>query len=227
MLVTPKQREVTRISDRIAQAIAQHKLPPGTRLVEAQIVETFAANRNHVRAALQRLAQQRIVKIELNRGAMVAQPSVTEAREVFTARRAIERAIMELITPDNILQYKNRIEEHMLSERQAALGQDRQAIVKFLSQFHLLLAEVSGNSVLIEILQNLMNRSSLIVALYQRNDVPICASDEHQNIINALADGNRSLAVELMLEHLNELESQLELSRNLDTNIDLRMALSD
>ncbi|WP_426415294.1 GntR family transcriptional regulator [Aestuariirhabdus sp. LZHN29] len=225
--MTPKQKEITRISDRIAQAIAQHKLPPGTRLVEAQIVEAFAANRNHVRAALQRLAMQRIINIEPNRGAMVAQPSVAEAREVFTARRAIERAVTESISPEDIQAFQQRIEDHMMSERRAALGKDRQVIVRELSQFHLLLGEISGNSVLIEILQNLITRSSLIVALYQRNDVPACASDEHQNIINALAAGDKSHAVELMLGHLDEIESQLELSRNLDTTIDLRSVFND
>lgn len=61
--VTAKQLEVQRIVDVLSRAIAQHRLKPGTRLIEAQIVETLQANRNHVQVALQRLAMQRIIKI--------------------------------------------------------------------------------------------------------------------------------------------------------------------
>ncbi|VTN08937.1 Transcriptional regulators [Raoultella terrigena] len=69
--LTPKQREVNRVVEALTQAIGQHKLRPGTRLIEAQIVEALQANRNHVQTALQRMAGQGIVIIEPNYGAMV------------------------------------------------------------------------------------------------------------------------------------------------------------
>lgn len=224
--VTSKQAEVQRIVDVLFKAIAQHRLPPGTRLIEAQIVETLQANRNHVQAALQRLALQRVVTIEPNRGAMVAQPSAKEAREIFAARRAIERAIVESITPAIMHAQRQRVATHMRNERKATSATDRRAIVRELSEFHLMLGEISGNSVLSEILANLMVRSSLIVALYQRNDVPSCASDEHQQIITALETGDHQQAVAVMLEHLDELEAQLDLDDQAEPEINLRQALA-
>lgn len=77
----PRQKEIQRIYDSLTLAIAQHKLRPGTRLIEAQIVETLGANRNHVQAALQRMALQHIVTVEPNVGACVSQPSATTDRE--------------------------------------------------------------------------------------------------------------------------------------------------
>ncbi|MGE8498813.1 MAG: GntR family transcriptional regulator [Pseudomonas sp.] len=225
--VTNKQVEVQRIVDVLFKAIAQHRLPPGTRLIEAQIVETLQANRNHVQVALQRLALQRVVNIEPNRGAMVAQPSAKEAREIFAARRAIERAIVEGITPAIMRKQRQRVSTHMSNERKATSATDRRAIVRELSDFHLMLGEISGNSVLSEILANLMVRSSLIVALYQRNDVPSCASDEHQEIITALENGERERAVAVMIEHLDELEGQLDLDDQAEPEINLRQALAD
>lgn len=225
--VTSKQVEVQRIVDVLFKAIAQHRLPPGTRLIEAQIVDTLQANRNHVQVALQRLALQRVVTIEPNRGAMVAQPSAKEAREIFAARRAIERAIVESITPAIMRKQRQRVATHMSNERKATNATDRRAIVRELSEFHLLLGEISGNSVLSEILANLMVRSSLIVALYQRNDVPSCASDEHQEIITALEQGNHERAVAVMIEHLDELEEQLDLDDQAEPEVNLRQALAD
>ena len=92
-----RQQEVQRIVDALSVAIAQHRLKPGVRLVESQIVEALSANRNHVQAALQRLALQKIVTIAPNRGERVARPQAREAREVFIARRAIEGAMLSLI----------------------------------------------------------------------------------------------------------------------------------
>ncbi len=224
--VSSKQQEVQRIADMLAKAIAQHRLRPGARLIEAQIVETLQANRNHVQAALQRLAMQRIVDIEPNRGATVAQPSAREAREIFAARRAVERAIVEAITPAHIAQHQVRIEQHMRDEREATASTDRRAIVRLLSDFHLLLGEVCGNQVLADILANLMVRSSLIVALYQRGDSPPCASDEHQAVIDALRVGDRETAVREMIEHLDELEGQLALEEAAAPEVNLRQALA-
>jgi DNA-binding GntR family transcriptional regulator len=225
--VTAKQLEVQRIVDALFKAIAQHRLPPGTRLIEAQIVETLQANRNHVQVALQRLAMQKVVTIEANRGAMVAQPTAKEARDIFSARRAIERAIVESITPAIMRKQRQRIATHMNQERKATSETDRRAIVRELSEFHLMLGEISGNTVLSDILGNLMVRSSLIVALYQRNDVPSCASDEHQEIVTALEQGNTERAVAVMLEHLDELEAQLALEATAPSEFNLRQALVD
>ncbi|RLM04010.1 GntR family transcriptional regulator [Gibbsiella quercinecans] len=210
-VATAKQREVQRIVEALSVAIAQHRLKPGARLVEAQIVEALNANRNHVQAALQRLALLHIVTIEPNRGAMVAQPEAREAREIFIARRAIESAIVASITPERIAQFSDEIAAQQQAERAAAQRQDRRDIVRELSAFHLLLARVSGNKVLGEILANLMVRSSLIVALYQHNDTPACQCAEHGAIVAALAAGKVEEAQRIMLAHLNELEAELAL----------------
>jgi DNA-binding GntR family transcriptional regulator len=180
-----------------------------------------------VQVALQRLAMQKVVTIEANRGAMVAQPTAREARDIFSARRAIERAIVEAITPQTMRTQRQRIAHHMNNERKATNDTDRRAIVRELSEFHLLLGEISGNTVLSDILANLMVRSSLIVALYQRNDVPSCASDEHQEIITALENGDNAKAVAVMIEHLDELEAQLALEETAPAEFNLKQALID
>jgi DNA-binding GntR family transcriptional regulator len=217
--LTAKQREVQRIVDALSIAIAQHRLRPGNRLIEAQIVEALNANRNHVQVALQRLAIQRLVSIEANRGAMVAAPTATEAREVFAARRAIERAVVESITPAQLTEQAARIAQQMAAEQQAIASGDRRAIVRELSGFHGMLGQLA------EILDNLTVRSALIVALYQRNDVPTCMSHDHQQILDALALGDKDRAVAILLAHLDALEGQLAFEEQAVVEVDLREAL--
>ncbi|KGT92401.1 GntR family transcriptional regulator [Erwinia typographi] len=225
-VATSKQQEVQRIVEALSIAIAQHRLKPGMRLVEAQIVEVLDANRNHVQSALQRLALQHIVSIEPNRGAMVAQPEAREAREIFTARRAIESAIIACITPESMAAQLADLEAQQQSEQKAIALNDRREVVRELSQFHLLLAKISGNKVLSEILANLMVRSSLIVALYQRNDIPACQCEEHGAIVAALKAGELARAQDIMIAHLNELEQQLDLNDSSPDTLSLRQALS-
>lgn len=225
-LRTNKQKEVERIIESLSRAVAQHLLPPGTRLVEAQIVDSLSANRNHVQAALQRLALQKIVTIEPNRGAHVSQPSAPEAREIFVARRAIEGAVVASITPQRVRQFEAQVNAHMAAEEKATRNSDRRAIVQELSSFHLLLGRISGNSVLADILDNLMVRSSLIVALYQRNDEPTCQHHEHRDILQALAAGDGKQAIELMKHHLDHLEAELALEKDQDQEIDLKAVLA-
>ncbi|MDB4837693.1 GntR family transcriptional regulator [Marinomonas sp.] len=225
--LTNKTEAVQKIIDTLSKAIAQHKLKPGQRLIEAQIVDALKVNRNHVQAALQRLSLLRIVTIEPNRGAFVSQPSAQEAKEIFAARRAIERGIVESITVDVVEKNTFKIEEHMKAEQVATAGNDRRVIVTTLSDYHRLLADICGNQVLQEIFNTLMVRSSLIVALYQRNDVPSCQHHEHQGVIDALRKGEQARAVDIMMEHLYHLESELVLENGQESDLDLLAALKE
>jgi DNA-binding GntR family transcriptional regulator len=220
-----KQQEVQRIFDALSNAIARHSLPPGTRLVEAQIVEALSANRNHVQSAIQRLVLQNIVTIEPNCGAHVSEPSAQEARDVFAARRAVEQGVVENISQDKMKRHIKALEEHMQAEFGATAGDDRRAIIRELCNFHRLLGNVSENKVLSTILDNLMLRSSLIVALYQRNDIPNCQHSEHKAILSALELGDREGAAALMLDHLNQLESELQFNDESKPAVDLLKAL--
>jgi DNA-binding GntR family transcriptional regulator len=221
-----KQQEVQRIFDVLSSAIARHSLPPGTRLVEAQIVEALSANRNHVQSAIQRLVLQNIVTIEPNCGAHVSEPSAQEARDVFAARRAVEQGVVESISQDKMNRHIKAIKAHMQAEYGATAGDDRRAIIRELCNFHRLLGKVSENKVLFTILENLMLRSSLIVALYQRNDIPTCQHSEHREILSALELGDSGRAAALMLDHLNHLESELQFNDESKPAVDLREALA-
>ncbi|KQN54972.1 MULTISPECIES: GntR family transcriptional regulator [unclassified Erwinia] len=225
-VISARQQEVQRIIDALSRAIAEQRIAPGTRLVEAQIVDALAANRNHVQAALQRLALQHVVTISPNRGARVAKPGAREAREVFSARHALERALLAEITVEKMQRHQAAIDRHMQAEQQAIASGDRREVVRLLSAFHLLLARIADNRVLDEMLTSLMVRSALIVSLYQRNASPCCQSDEHAAIISALRAGEQEQAQVLLHSHLALLEDLLRVTDSDAVPDNLREALS-
>src|SRR3979411_2567472 len=89
---TPQSPEAE-IYHKIHAAIAEHRLLPGARLVEDQLGAVFGGSRMRIRSGPPSLARDKVVTLQRNRGAVVAHPTVKEAKEVFAARRLIEVAM--------------------------------------------------------------------------------------------------------------------------------------
>jgi DNA-binding GntR family transcriptional regulator len=70
---SPARRGVAAVDLRIYQAVLNavmsHRLPPGTRLGEADFCDLYQVSRTTVRKALQRLAHDHIIELRPNRGA--------------------------------------------------------------------------------------------------------------------------------------------------------------
>jgi DNA-binding GntR family transcriptional regulator len=213
------------VYERIWNAIMDHSLPPETRLVEERLCEIFGLGRTRLRQVLQRLAHERVVTLMPNRGAIVSRPSIREAREVFAARRVLEAGIMQAFMENASRMDIKRVQEHVARERAAFAANDRRAMLKLSGEFHLVVAEVAGNSILIELLRDLISRSSLIIAVYQVPGTPPCPPNEHQDLVAALERRDPG-AVDLMLKHLDHLLADLRLEDSGERTIDLRSVFS-
>lgn len=214
------------IRDHLRDAIVDRRLAPGTKLNEAEVGTLFDVSRTVVRAALQALAFEGLVKTERNRGAFVANPTPDEARQVFASRRLIEpgiaRAAAERITRKDIAAFRERLhdESRLLGERGPSA---RRAEIHASGDFHLLLASVAGNAILLRFMEELVARSSLVIALYGRSGASSCGHNDHGNIVNALEAGDGETAARLLLTHIDHIEADLDLRAT--ANLPLRDAL--
>lgn len=198
------------IADDIAAAIAARKLPPGTKLREEALSRVYSVSRTKIRAALLILSKDKLIDIVPDKGAFVSQPTETEAREIFAARRIIEGALArEFVAKAGPADYR-LLEKHLKNERKALSGHDSKARSQLLGDFHVLLAQVVGNRVLTEILEELVARSSLITMLYQSDRDAACSSEEHVEFLEAAKAGKTDKAVKLLVAHLDHVESALQ-----------------
>lgn len=213
------------IVDSLTRAIVEHRLLPGTKLAEQKLADHFAVSRTLVRQALFQLSQNRLIRLEPARGAFVATPSVDEARQVFAVRRMLEtemvRAFMAQSTPAKI----RTLRQHVAAEKRAMEGNDVGQRTELLGDFHVRMAELMGNEVLAQMLGELISRCALITLMYQSSTAAEHSHDEHSDIVEALASGDADHAVQLMRQHLDNVESGLTFDRDVPTN-DLSMALS-
>jgi DNA-binding GntR family transcriptional regulator len=215
----------TAIYDRILQAVLEHRLPPATKLVEDKLAALFSTSRAQVRDVLARLADEGVVTIIPNRGAFIASPSPEETREVFEARRLIEPALVRWLIarrdPAAIADLRRVIAE----EEAARAQQDRPTMVRLSGEFHIRLAEHAGNRMLERSMRALATLTCLSIFLYDAPHATACREDEHEVLLNAIERRRADRAAELVLEHLNHIESSLDLTPQRDVPVDLALAL--
>src|SRR5712671_3832643 len=121
---TPQSPEAE-IYHKIHAAIAEHRLLPGARLVEDQLGEVFGVSRMRIRSVLSSLARDKVVTLQRNRGAVVAHPTVKEAKEVFAARRLIEVALARDVVRAADDKAVKRLRAHIKKEQQGERSHDR------------------------------------------------------------------------------------------------------
>jgi DNA-binding GntR family transcriptional regulator len=193
-------------------AIVAHQLQPGAKLVEQKLAGQFGVSRTLVRQALLQLSQHQLIRLEPARGAFVAAPSETEAREVFAVRRMLEvemtRQFVRQVTAAQI----RALKAHVVQEKQAVDQGDATGRTALLGDFHVRIAELMGNDVLAQVLGQLISRCALITLMYQSDNAARHSHEEHSQIIKALAAKDEALSVQLMQAHLLHVEENLNLA---------------
>jgi DNA-binding GntR family transcriptional regulator len=209
---TLRSARAAKIYAALHAAILDHRLAPGTRLPEDELGAVYGASRTIVRSALQALAHERVVTIERNRGAQVAHPTAAEARHVFEARSLVEPRVAALAAGRASAPDLERLRRH-IAEEKAALAQGNNGRAIALSgAFHLTIAEIAGQPILAGFVRELVSRSSLIIALYWRRHDAICERHAHAALVEAIAAGEDKRASDLMLSHLVDIFSGLDLA---------------
>lgn len=208
----------------LRRAIIEQALMPGDKLTEDVIGDRFGVSRTIVRAALARLHAEGLVDLQPNKGATIAQPSLSEAHDIFEARLCLERQVLtrlaEKVTDQDIL----RLEQHVAQELKAG-GHDGPAAIRLAGEFHILLAKLAGNGVLARYVDEVVSRCSLILALYGRPHSSDCSINEHQQIIDALRARDRHGAIAAMDHHLQAVTDRALLSSGADKHRDIRSIL--
>lgn len=217
------------IYERMVATILDHRLPPGTKLIEEKLAGAFGVSRTRIRPVLVRLANEQIVTLIPNRGAMVAQPTEQEAREVFEVRRMIEPTLIECFiataNSDDIALLTQCIND----EETARVKGDMRRAIRLSGDFHLHIANASGHQTLGRILRELVSRTSLILMTYSDNHAQAnsqatsCGCQEHRALLDAIRLRDAAVGARLMREHLAQLEQQLRFTDVSEATPDLMM----
>ncbi len=203
--------KAARIHEALLAAILDHRLPPGARLPEDELGAVYGVSRTIVRSALQALAHERVVTMEPNRGAHVAEPTAEEARQVFEARSVIEPRLAAMAAKLARPEDSALLKRHIRDENKALAAGDTGRAIALSGAFHLAIAEMAQQPILAGFVRELVSRSSLIIALYWRRPDAICERHAHAALADAIGAGDGKRAADLMVSHLVDLLSGLDL----------------
>jgi DNA-binding GntR family transcriptional regulator len=175
----------------------------GTFINEQAVATEVGISRTPVREALLMLAAEDLVQLVPHRGAFVAPVPGREIAEMMQARGVIESwaATTSLAAGEAPVEQMAAVLEQ---QRAIVEKGDAKEFIELDSQFHALLVEAAGNSVLARLYDNLRAKHVLlgVVALQRsatrRQDV----LGEHQAIVDGLASGDAAAAEKAILSHL-------------------------
>lgn len=202
-----------RIYQSIFDGVLNHRLTPGTKLPEPELCQLFGVGRAVVRRVLEKLAYDSIVVLRPNKGAVIAEPTPEETREIFEARRSIERMLVALAVERAGAGDIQALREQLAREHEAMHRCDQPSWATLASGFHMRIAALAGNSILQNYLKELVSRCSLIVGVYEPPGNAPCEHAEHAAIVECLEARDASGAIAHMDEHLRRLEERIETSR--------------
>ena len=186
----------------LRRAIVEQAIRPGDRLPEDALGERFGVSRTIARQALGQLAGEGLVELRRNRIAVVATPSWDEARDTFDVRISLERLVVARLAGRLTQAQQAELAAHIARE-EAARGGSEAASIRLATEFHLLLAQMTGSPVLERYVAELGYRCALVLSLYSRPHSAECGVSEHRALVAALVAGDAERAVALMDHHLD------------------------
>src|SRR5690606_12311347 len=122
--------------------------------------------------------------------------------DILAVRRMVEPEIVRAIAVRPPHDGLARLRAHLEEEVRAREMAERGTMVRLSGEFHLLLAEIAGNQIVVRLMTGLQALTCLAILLYADDDEG-CLLDEHHNIVEAISRGDPEAAAREMLHHLD------------------------
>jgi DNA-binding GntR family transcriptional regulator len=199
------------VADRIRERILAGEFQPGERLAEERLSEELGVSRMPVREALRALASEGIVTLEPRRGASVTVYTEEQIQELVEVRATLESLNAKLAAKRHDPKQIAELERILAAGSRITEKTDPAVIQENNNQFHGALERIAANSVLMNIVRSLRDRTALIFAKQSRTRVRQ-NWQEHAGIVRAVIAGDSELAALLAARHVHNAAEMAEAS---------------
>ena len=184
----------------LREGIVSGALPAGEHLVQEELAERLHASRIPLREALRTLEAEGLVRIERNRGAVVAPLIPTDIEALYEVRSALEEVAVREAARKRVADLAGPLEAQA---REAVARGDVTALIRYDRAFHESIGRAAGNRYL-ERAQSLhWTQIERVMHEYLRMErYPGHVWEEHRAIAAAIAAGRGAEARRLMREHI-------------------------
>jgi len=197
-----------RVYNELREEILSGGFKKGESLTEHMLTQKLGVSRTPVRSALQRLAEDGLVSLTPNRGAVVLGITEEDIIDIYRIRMRLEGLASAMAAEKITEEGKQQLSENVALSEFYIQRQDTEHIEELDTVFHRMIYEASGSRMIARILSDLHRNTKAYRS--QSLSVPgrlAKTLEEHKEILNAILTGNAERAERLTSEHI---ESALE-----------------
>jgi DNA-binding GntR family transcriptional regulator len=196
-------RESDRIESELRRLILNLELEPGLAVSEASLMKQYGWGRTPLREACQRLAEQALLQMVPRQGVVIMPLNVFDFVEVMDAMSMVIGTAAALACKrlnDEQLEYLDELVEQ--GETAASVG-DHIRVSELDSEFHRVLADVTGNRYLRDYLVHLQRVATRFnIATWKRDQDASPSLEEHSQLVELLRQRDVAKSKAAMLEHI-------------------------
>ncbi len=189
------------VADSIRERILAGEFAPGERLAEEKLSAELGVSRMPVREALRALCAEGIVTLEPRRGASVTVYTDAQVRELVEVRATLEGLNARLAARRHDPKQIAELERILAAGSKITERSDLARIQENNARFHEAVEAIAANSVLMNIVRSLRDRTALIFAPQSRARIRE-NWEEHAAIVRAVISGDAELAGLLATRHV-------------------------
>lgn len=187
----------------ILDLIMTQQLLPNDKVPESSVAKKFEISRTPVRDAMQQLANEGLLEIFPNRYVKVKAYSMDDVMEIGVLRLSMDTMSVKLASLFGSRADFMKLDEIATQCEEAFLNQDLSLKRDLDCKFHMALAEITGNKLLIKFQKELYLRIQYIMLCYpntiEREKEHL---QQHHEIAEALIHNDTDLALKLIVDHL-------------------------
>ena len=188
---------------RIRHEILVGTLAPGDVVSERELAGNYEMSKTPIREAVTQICREGLMQRLPGRGYMVSPITIKEIRDLFDMRLILELAAVEYVVKNPAPDHCDKLKE--MAQIKYVLD-DPESYIIFLEanrEFHLTLAEATGNQRLYSILEKILIEMERLFHLGLRvRDSSEEMAKEHQDLCKSIEDGDLEAAKELMTDQI-------------------------
>ena len=197
-----------RVADALREQLLSGAIAPGTPMRDVELSARVGVSRTTVREALSVLAREGLLTHSLHRGMEVARLACADVRDIYAARRVIERVAAESLVaaPEGNL---DGLERALRDMTEATARRNRRQVVEADVAFHTALVAALGNRRLRTAIVGALMELRLVLSVTDRaNDDLDDQLRQHRELLEFFRE-RRPEAVAALEEHLLDSETMV------------------